>query len=73
MLGFSLPKILVLILVVLVVWYGFKVASRINKGRDNRANIPKEDRETQIPVKDMVKCPDCGAYSASPESHICNG
>lgn len=33
MFGFSLPKILLLIVIIAVVWYGFKAVSRIQKSK----------------------------------------
>ena len=72
MLGFSLPKLLILIAVIAVVWYGFKAAGRINRNRQRDTNQAARNETSEIAVKDMVQCPKCGAYSASLDTHTCD-
>ena len=64
MFGFSLPKIVVLVVIIALVWYGFKVFSR---GR-NLENPGKGDEVTdnkgEQPV-DMEACTVCGDYVAT--------
>ena len=72
MLGFSLPKLLVLIVLIAVVWYGFKAMGRINQKRQAEAKQAARNNPSQIAAKDMIQCPKCGAYSASLETHSCD-
>lgn len=72
MLGFSLPKLLVLIAVIAIVWYGFKAMGRSKQKRQADAKHAARDNASQIAVKDMIQCPKCGAYSASLETHTCD-
>ncbi|PPR21120.1 MAG: hypothetical protein CFH38_01427 [Alphaproteobacteria bacterium MarineAlpha10_Bin1] len=72
MLGFSLPKLLILIAVIAVVWYGFKAAGRINRNRQKESNTAARKETSEIVAKDMVQCPKCEAYCTSLDSHTCN-
>ena len=78
MFGFSLQKLLVLVAVIGLVWYGFKFLGRLqdqrradggpNGGRGARA--PRRPKRRGAPatepraqdVEDMVACPVCQAY-----------
>jgi len=62
MLGFSLPKLLVLVLIVLAVWYGFKWIGRLDKERRRSVRDGGAAGEPKKAVEDMVKCPVCDAY-----------
>jgi len=73
--GFSLPKLLILIAVIAVVWYGFKAAGRINRNRQkepDQAAGKKTSEITARDAKDMVQCPKCNAYCASLDTHTCD-
>jgi len=61
MLGFSLPKILVLIAIIALVWYGFKIFGR---GRELEKSIKKGDISggNEKQKVDLEECPICGAY-----------
>ena len=61
MLGFSLPKILVLAAIVALVWYGFKIFGR---GRVLEKSIKKGDisAENEKQNVDLEECPICEAY-----------
>jgi tRNA U54 and U55 pseudouridine synthase Pus10 len=61
MLGFSLPKILVLAAIVALVWYGFKIFGR---GRALEKSIKKGDisAENEKQNVDLEECPICEAY-----------
>jgi uncharacterized protein len=72
MLGFSLPKLLILIAVIAVVWYGFKVAGRINRNRQSEPKKAARNETSAIAAKDMVRCPKCGTYCASLDTHSCD-
>ena len=71
MFGFSLPKLLFTILIIAVVWYGFKALGRIQERRESterKAAPGKTARRKPPPVasdpdtEDMVACPKCGTY-----------
>ena len=76
MFGFSLGKLLLLALVFLVAWYGWKYTKRVDQIR--RALREEMERQRNaapgakrnLPAEDLVKCKICGAYvpaqSASP-------
>ncbi len=74
MFGFSLPKLLILIALIAVVWYGFKAAGRVSRRREAQAEqaeqAPRKKR-FKFRAKDMVQCPKCKAYTASLDSHSC--
>ncbi|MBV9523797.1 MAG: hypothetical protein JO010_13445 [Alphaproteobacteria bacterium] len=71
MLGIGFSKLIVLIALILLVWYGFKYARRIEEIRQmlRRAREAAETRARGGPAKieaeDMVKCRSCGAYVAA--------
>ncbi len=74
MFGFSLPKLLILIALIAVVWYGFKAVGRVNRRRQGhtaQAEQPPRKKRFRIRAKDMVQCPKCEAYTASLDSHTC--
>ncbi len=72
MFGLSLTKILFTIIVVLIVWYGFKWMNRVQDQRREASRIdPKKpsaaagsNRSTAAAdeVEEMVKCAVCGDY-----------
>jgi hypothetical protein len=57
MLGFSLPKLIVLAIIIAAVWYGFKMVSRRNKLRADEAL----SREKEA-VEDMSRCAVCDTF-----------
>ncbi|HEY1503341.1 MAG TPA: hypothetical protein VGF92_03525 [Stellaceae bacterium] len=77
MFGLSFTKLLLLAVLVLIVWYGFKYAARIEavkqalraealRRREAAAvgrggDIPRSAR----PVEDLVKCQRCGSFVAA--------
>ncbi|MBT4907386.1 MAG: hypothetical protein HON62_10930 [Rhodospirillaceae bacterium] len=63
MFGFSFQKILVLIVIIVVVWYGFKAAGRIKAKREKQVDGDKASGS--IDSQDMVKCAACGHYLAA--------
>ena len=71
MLGFSLPKLLILIAVIAIVWYGFKAAGRINRNRQSGPKRSAKNEASDIAIENMEPCPKCGAYTASLDTHIC--
>ena len=78
MLGFSLGKLLVLIAIILVVWYGFKMIGRLDRqrreevGRSSRGPMRKARKSAEPAAEDMIKCRVCGTYvSAGPDTRSC--
>jgi uncharacterized protein len=80
MLGFSLQKLLVLLLIVGAVWYGFKFVTRLQQARDSegkpRSRVrggkpPASEPSASAEVEDMVRCPTCGAFVAARSASPC--
>lgn len=71
MFGFSLPKLLILIALIVIVWYGFKAIGRVNQKRQAQAKRAARDKPSEIAAEDMIQCSKCGAYTASLDSHTC--
>ena len=73
MFGFSIMKILFTIVVVVVVWQGFKWLKRREAMAEARAqaNLNPESMQPRDGVEEMVLCPDCGAYIAKGSDHRC--
>jgi uncharacterized protein len=71
MLGLSFGKLLVLALLILAVWYGFKYAGRVEQVRQavKRARAQQQrggrDAGPRLQAEDMVKCHSCGTYVAA--------
>ena len=71
MFGFSIPKLLVLFVIILVVWYFFKFIEKQNQLSKNRKNSEKnnpsddESKFEKNKVEDLIKCRECGNYYAS--------
>jgi uncharacterized protein len=70
MFGFpSLNKLLVLALIILVVWQGFKFLGQLDRARKEALRQQAKAKTARPPaagtanqVEDMVKCRVCGAY-----------
>ena len=75
MFGLSLGKILVLVAVIVIVWQGFKIYSRMQRIQDGerrtgertmgerlRKSMREKTGRTDDSVEDTEKCPVCGAY-----------
>ncbi len=80
MFGLSFTKLLVLAILILVVWYGFKYAARIEAVKQTlRAEARRrqaggggaEIRQPTRPVEDLVKCRQCGSYVAAQGAANC--
>lgn len=64
MLGFSLSKLLVLILIVAAVWYGFKWVGRLDRVRKERLR-ESGSRPGDGGSRDLIECKACGTYVAA--------
>ena len=70
MLGFSLPKLIVLALIIAAIWYGFKFFSRA-QGM-SKPEKPGDDTDAVMPdAVDMVKCATCGDFVAAKGASSC--
>jgi uncharacterized protein len=79
MLGLSFNKLLLLAILILIVWYGFKYAARIEAVKQSlRAEALRrrqagggvgamraDMRSAARPVEDLVKCARCGSFVAA--------
>ncbi len=73
---FSLPKLIVLALVIMAVLYGFKLAGSLRSRRDARDTAPEPTPEKtrereRLEAEDLVQCPKCGAYVSAGADHEC--
>ena len=83
MFGFSLPKLIFTILVVVVVFYGFKAVTRLQERRQASGDTNDAPRGgTQASARgrsapesdgseDMIACTDCGTYVAASGARSC--
>ena len=84
MFGFSFSKILLLVAVICIVWFGFKFLARVQQAGDGKPARPLGDFADKVrraarsrggranpPVEDMVRCAKCGAYYPSDTDHRC--
>jgi len=83
MFGFSFTKLLLLAILILIVWYGFKYAARIDAVKQQvRAEALRRRqaggggggggmRPSARPVEDLVKCQRCGSYVAAQGAANC--
>lgn len=66
MFGFSLTKLLFTVIVVGLVWYGFKWFARMQSGaldREQKKPVGKGDKKAAAGgAADTVQCDVCGAY-----------
>ncbi len=66
MFGFSLPKLLVIVAVIAVVWYAFKFIGRRDQvsasEKTPRRSTGKKSRDE---IEDLVRCTVCGTYVQS--------
>jgi hypothetical protein len=73
MLGLSLGKLLELAVIILIVWYGFKFASRVGAVRTarRREGTPPRPPASAIQAEDLVRCAPCGSYVAAQGAAAC--
>jgi hypothetical protein len=77
MFGFSLPKLLFTILIVVVVIYGFKAIGRLQEHREREVAESKRRRPRAgsgaraADAEDMVACPVCGTYVSAAGARAC--
>lgn len=75
MLGFSLGKILVLVAIIAVVWYGFKAYARRSQsvGRDQTSGRVghKGSESADETIQDMETCSVCGTFVPNKSARAC--
>ena len=75
MFGFSLFKLFILVVVLAVIWYGFKFLGRLEKYRKVKLVASKtsenENLAQNMDAGDMIRCPICGIYVAVDNSMDC--
>lgn len=81
MFGFSFTKLLILAILILIVWYGFKYAARIEAVKQQlRAEALRRRqggggdggmRSAARPVEDLVRCRQCGSFVAAQGAANC--
>jgi hypothetical protein len=75
MFGLSFGKLVVLAVIILVVWYGFKYVSRVEEVKRalRRAAEEKQPQPARRApaAEDLVKCAGCGAYVAAQGAAPC--
>ena len=74
MLGFSPGKLLVFILLIAVVWFGFRFVNRVEQ---IRRGVREELKRRQQPprrlqAEDLVKCAVCGVYVSAHGAVACD-
>ncbi len=63
MFGFSLTKLVVAAILIMGVWYGFKMMARIGEVRsETLAQKGKTPAKAKGEVEDLVECRRCGAF-----------
>ena len=62
MFGFSLPKILMLILILVIILYAFKLLEKLSNNKNNAHSFDD--------TKDLQLCKKCGSYCEL-DTHIC--
>ncbi|HJS31328.1 MAG TPA: hypothetical protein VJ924_04985 [Alphaproteobacteria bacterium] len=72
MFGFSFWKIVVLVAVIAIVWFGFRWLQRIDAERRKAAGSSPSrlDGRRQVAAEDLAPCKVCGVYVA-PGSPAC--
>ena len=76
MFGFSLPKLLVLALMVFAVWQGFKYLQRRQevqaRNHNERVRAARQETEgSKEPVEDMIRCKVCDSFVAGNGARSC--
>ena len=68
MLGFSFPKIILLSVIMLIIWYGFKLIEKRTHIKDNKPSNKNKSKFKAGNVQDLEKCDVCNNYFLSGSS-----
>ena len=64
-----IQKLIILAAVIAIVWYGFKLVTRIDKQR--REKLAQEKKDAESVIADTVQCPECKTYMAAAGTANC--
>lgn len=67
-----LTQILFTLAVAVVVLYGFRAFDRIRKQRDAAERRAEDAARKALTAEDLVRCPQCGSYSAGSDAPPCD-
>lgn len=73
----SLSQLLLILFIILALWYGSRVVSRIERGLRREDEVPRKARRggprdgARIEAEDMVECRVCGVYVAATGARAC--
>ena len=67
---FSLGKIFVLTLIILVIWFGFKYIEHIRKDNNRKLETARR-KDTIKDAGNMIKCPQCAAFVVASGATAC--
>jgi ribosomal protein L32 len=68
MLGFSFPKIILLSVIMLIIWYGFKLIEKRTHIKENKPSNKNKSKFKADNVQDLEKCDVCNNYFLSGSS-----
>ena len=68
MFGFSFPKIILLIFIILVVWQIFKIIEKRNKLKNNLGSSDERENDN---YESLTECKNCGNFYSKDESKVC--
>ena len=68
MFGLSLPKILLLLFILIIIWQIFKIIEKKQKLKENHLN--SDDQEDQV-YEPLIECSNCGNFYSRNESKVC--
>jgi len=68
MFGFSLPKIILLIIIIFVVWQVFRMIEKRNKLKNDLSNNHDNNNES---YESLIECKKCGNFYSKSESKVC--
>ena len=71
MFGFSIGKLLVTGIAILVVWYGFKLLARDGKDSKMTSREAAKPENLGVNAEELVECGVCQAYAASATASDC--
>ena len=68
MFGFSIPKIALLLLIIFLIWQVFKI---LEKRKNIKDNLSKEEEEKNDLYEALIECKKCGNFYSKEDSQLC--
>ena len=68
MFGFSIPKIILLLVTIFIVWQVFRIIEKRNKLKKNFTNVEDKDDES---YEALIECKNCGNFYSKIENKAC--